>query len=192
MKPGNTSAIEKMKLWAVLETDMQRWNVSVFETQKMLAELGKDRFLEVYQSFKICDVDESGSITVEEFYEAMCNLGCTPNKHKITNMLKKADKNGNSEVEFGEYVFLFRKYEQQMTRAFNDLKYAFEIMDGDGNGYVTIDELKDAMVKFGQPMAEAELERLVQTADANKDGKIDYVEFARLLLEQSSSSNCSR
>ena len=49
---------------------------------------------------------------------------------------------GNSEVEFGEYVFLFRKYEQQMTRAFNDLKYAFEIMDGDGNGYVTIDELK--------------------------------------------------
>ena len=83
-----------MKLWAVLETDMQRWNVSVFETQKMLAELGKDRFLEVYQSFKICDVDESGSITVEEFYEAMCNLGCTPNKHKITNMLKKADKNG--------------------------------------------------------------------------------------------------
>ena len=48
---------------------------------------------------------------------------------------------------------------------------------------------REAMVKFGQPMDDKELETLVQTADANKDGKIDYVEFARLLLEQNGSND---
>ncbi|XP_075246418.1 neo-calmodulin-like isoform X2 [Convolutriloba macropyga] len=180
---------EQVRMWAKLEADMDKWNVSVYDTQKLLKDLGKDKLLEVYQSFKICDVDESGSVTVSEFYEAMRSLGCNPSKQKIATMLKKVDKNGNQEVEFSEYVFLYRRHEQEMTRAFNDLKYAFEIMDEDGNGFVTLEELKEAMVKFGQPMDDKELETLVQTADANKDGKIDYVEFARLLLEQNGSND---
>ena len=94
-------------MWATLETDMSKWRVSVHDTQRLLKELGRDKFLEVYQSFKICDVDESGSITVEEFYEAMRSLGCNPSKTKVASMMRKVDKNGQNFVKLSYFLFHF-------------------------------------------------------------------------------------
>ena len=51
---------------------------------------------------------------------------------------------GNSELEFMEYVWLFLKYEQDMTSVFDNLKNTFQLMDEDGNGYVTTEEIKYA------------------------------------------------
>ena len=34
-------------MWAKLEADMDKWNVSVYDTQKLLKDLGKDKLLEV-------------------------------------------------------------------------------------------------------------------------------------------------
>ncbi|KAF0297557.1 Calcium-binding protein E63-1 [Amphibalanus amphitrite] len=63
-----------------------------------------------------------------------------------------------------------------------DLSAAFRLFDKDGNGFITIDELRRAMELIDEPLTEAELRSLIRMADADNNGKIDYEEFLKMLL----------
>ena len=55
-----------------------------------------------------------------------------------------------------------------------DLKECFAVFDKDGNGYITRDELKNAMANLGEKLSEKDIEDMINEADTNKDGCIDY------------------
>lgn len=55
---------------------------------------------------------------------------------------------------------------------------AFKQLDKDGSGTITIDELQDALKKFG---IFDDAKELLAVADTNQDGMIDYAEFSWLL-----------
>nr|CAD7407617.1 unnamed protein product [Timema cristinae] len=63
-----------------------------------------------------------------------------------------------------------------------DLVAAFRVFDRDCNGYITKDELKTAMDMIGETVTDVQLNEMLAIADIDKDGKINYEEFARLLL----------
>jgi calmodulin len=46
--------------------------------------------------------------------------------------------------------------------------------DKDGNGYLTKDEIKQAV---GKSLSSKEIDELLKQADTNHDGKVDYEEF---------------
>ncbi|XP_062699426.1 calcium-binding protein E63-1-like, partial [Aedes albopictus] len=55
-----------------------------------------------------------------------------------------------------------------------DLVAAFRVFDRDGNGYITRDELKSAMDMIGENVTEYQLNEMLELADADKDGRINY------------------
>ncbi|KAI5063027.1 hypothetical protein GOP47_0021574 [Adiantum capillus-veneris] len=57
------------------------------------------------------------------------------------------------------------------------LKAIFKEMDTDGNGKITLDELRQGLAKQGSDLAETEIRQLMETADVDKTGNIDYMEF---------------
>ncbi|MCO5547017.1 hypothetical protein L7F22_000457 [Adiantum nelumboides] len=57
------------------------------------------------------------------------------------------------------------------------LKNIFREMDTDNNGKITLDELKQGLAKQGSALAEIEIRKLMETADVDKSGSIDYMEF---------------
>ncbi|XP_059615654.1 calcium-binding protein E63-1 isoform X4 [Phlebotomus argentipes] len=63
-----------------------------------------------------------------------------------------------------------------------DLIAAFRVFDRDGNGFITRDELQTAMDMIGETVTEAQLTEMLALADLDKDGRINYEEFIRLLL----------
>lgn len=50
----------------------------------------------------------------------------------------------------------------------------FRVFDRDGNGYITRDELKSAMDMIGENVTEYQLNEMLELADADKDGRINY------------------
>lgn len=48
------------------------------------------------------------------------------------------------------------------------------VFDRDGNGYITRDELKSAMDMIGENVTEYQLNEMLELADADKDGRINY------------------
>ena len=65
----------------------------------------------------------------------------------------------------------------------NDYRATFELVDVDGDGYISTAELKNLMTKLGQDITETRAVEVVVAADANHDGKISLAEFA-VLMEQ--------
>merc|ERR1711915_529865 len=71
--------------------------------------------------------------------------------------------------------------EQKMATAGEaELKEAFKLFDADGDGVITIDELKNLIAKVGGDMSEVEAKALINKADKDKNQGIDFSEFAKL------------
>ncbi|KAL6999294.1 Calcium-dependent protein kinase 19 [Sarracenia purpurea var. burkii] len=57
------------------------------------------------------------------------------------------------------------------------LKAMFTSMDTDKNGTITYEELKAGLARLGSKLTEAEVKQLMEAADVNGNGTIDYIEF---------------
>lgn len=55
-----------------------------------------------------------------------------------------------------------------------DLLAAFKVFDMDNDGFITKDELRIAMEMIGEDITEEQLTHIMELADTDKDGKINY------------------
>eukprot|EP00798_Chlamydomonas_sp_ICE-L_P003870 gene3870-13934_t len=65
------------------------------------------------------------------------------------------------------------------------LKQLFKSIDEDGNGTITVAELRKAMSSWGHKIGEEEMNALMTVADVDGDGKIDYHEFVAATMHAS-------
>ncbi|TDC79007.1 EF-hand domain-containing protein [Actinomadura sp. 7K507] len=63
----------------------------------------------------------------------------------------------------------------------NDYRATFELVDVDGDGYISTDELKNLMAALGEEITGTRAVEVVVAADANGDGKISLEEFSALM-----------
>ncbi|GMH24351.1 hypothetical protein Nepgr_026194 [Nepenthes gracilis] len=57
------------------------------------------------------------------------------------------------------------------------LKHMFTNIDTDNNGTITYEELKEGLARLGSKLTGAEVKQLMEAADVDGDGSIDYIEF---------------
>ncbi|KAL4369559.1 hypothetical protein GQ457_05G034180 [Hibiscus cannabinus] len=57
------------------------------------------------------------------------------------------------------------------------LKTMFTNIDTDNSGTITYEELKEGLARLGSKLNEAEVEQLMEAADVDGNGSIDYIEF---------------
>ncbi|GAU29461.1 hypothetical protein TSUD_227260 [Trifolium subterraneum] len=57
------------------------------------------------------------------------------------------------------------------------LKEMFKSMDTDNSGTITFEELKAGLPKLGTKISESEVRQLMEAADVDGNGTIDYIEF---------------
>ncbi|AWP18776.1 putative calcium-binding protein 5 isoform 6 [Scophthalmus maximus] len=66
-----------------------------------------------------------------------------------------------------------------------ELKDAFREFDIDGDGSITSDELRHAMVKLlGEQTSKNEIDAVVREADNNGDGTVDFEEFVGMMSQK--------
>nr|XP_029133146.1 EF-hand calcium-binding domain-containing protein 7 isoform X1 [Labrus bergylta] len=78
--------------------------------------------------------------------------------------------------DFCEILRCERKTEE------TELMKAFKKMDVNGDGYISHKELEATLTTSGENMTPEEVNAIFSLADINKDGKLDYAEFCRLLV----------
>ena len=68
-----------------------------------------------------------------------------------------------------------------------ELREAFKCIDLDGNGYISREELKDAVKKImstDSKISVQDVEEMMTEADIDGNGLIDFDEFVRVLVEK--------
>ena len=65
------------------------------------------------------------------------------------------------------------------TEQAEELKKAFAVMDTNGDGVVTKEELKNLLKGLGEEVNDEVVEEMIKIADENGDGKIQFDEFVK-------------
>mgnify|MGYP003319126910 CR=1 FL=1 len=138
---------------------------------------------ECKEVFDLFDKNKDGSISTNELGEIMKALGANPTKEELQQMLNEVDTDGSGKIEFKEFLDLFTKRMKEPDTE-NDLIEAFKIFDKDGNGTISVKELKNVMSTLGESLSDEECEEIIKEADIDGDGCINYHEFVKIMMSK--------
>jgi len=131
-------------------------------------------------AFAVIDLDGNGTITPLELQVLMGRvLGGTFSTDQVEAIIRSVDVDGSGTIDFDEFLTLMS--DPRFNLAKDEHRQAFDMFDKDGNGYISITELKEAFRKLGQRLDDDEFDAILQEADLNKDKWIDYEEFLQML-----------
>ena len=126
--------------------------------------------------FDDIDIDGSGNIDTEEFFEA-----CGEARSPITDRLfATIDLDSSGTIEFEEFIRVLATY--CMFTKDDILRFCFETFDKDGSNAIDEQEFVDLCkhVNNASPTYPGNFKNALENFDVNEDGLIDYAEFIEL------------
>ena len=136
---------------------------------------------ELQDVFDQFDKDKDGKISAKELENAMQSMGQTPTGEEINEMMREVDLNQDGKIDFDEFMSLMIKSSPD-TQTEEEVINAFWVFDKEGNGLISSAELKHIMMTIGDKMTEEEADEMVNEADIDEDGMINYEEFVRMMM----------
>ena len=136
---------------------------------------------ELQDVFDQFDKDKDGKISSNELENAMQSMGQNPTVEEVQEMMKEVDLNQDGKIDFDEFMTLMIKTSPE-NQAEEEVINAFRVFDKEGNGLISSAELKHIMMNIGDKMTEEEADEMVNEADIDEDGMINYEEFVRMMM----------
>uniref|UniRef100_A0A1D1YTY0 non-specific serine/threonine protein kinase n=1 Tax=Anthurium amnicola TaxID=1678845 RepID=A0A1D1YTY0_9ARAE len=147
---------------------------------KVIAEnLSEEEIKGLKQMFRNMDTDDSGTITYEELKSGLTKLGSRLSETEVKQLMDAADVDKNGTIDYIE--FITATMHRHKLEKEEHLWKAFQYFDADGSGFITRDELKQAMTRYGMGDDDATINEVINDVDTDKDGKINYEEFVAMM-----------
>uniref|UniRef100_A0A5B6YL44 non-specific serine/threonine protein kinase n=1 Tax=Davidia involucrata TaxID=16924 RepID=A0A5B6YL44_DAVIN len=170
-KPVDSAVLSRMKQFSAMN------KLKKMALRVIAENLSEEEIAGLKEMFKMIDTDNSGQITFEELKAGLKRVGANLKESEIYDLMQAADVDNSGTIDYGEFVAAtlhLNKVERE-----DHLFAAFSYFDKDGSGYITADELQQACEEFG--LEDVRLEEMIQEADQDNDGRIDYNEFVAMM-----------
>lgn len=147
----------------------------------MVETLTAEQIQEFRQAFDIIDRNGDGAITADDLATVMRAIGQSPTSGELTDMIREVDADGNDNIDFTEFLALMSRQMRQ-SDIDDELREAFRVFDRDNDGFILPQDLRTLLISLGLDSSAEVIRRMINEADRNKDGKIDFNEFRALAL----------
>ncbi|KAF5191118.1 Calcium-dependent protein kinase protein [Thalictrum thalictroides] len=146
---------------------------------KVIAEnLSEEEIMGLKEMFKSMDTDNSGTITYEELKTGLPKLGTKLSEIEVRQLMEAADVDGNGTIDYIEFITA-TMHMNRMEKE-DHLYTAFQFFDKDKSGYITMEELEQALTKYNMGDAKT-IKEIIAEVDTDNDGRINYDEFAAMM-----------
>ena len=130
------------------------------------------------EEFDKIDINKDGEISKEELIKCLEKLYPYQEAvEKAENIFKEIDFNNDGCINFSE--FLTANFKKEKLLSEKALKKAFNLFDIDGNGYITLEELKESMPV--EITSKLEWRELIEEVDKDGDCQISFEEFKDMM-----------
>ncbi|KAJ6302795.1 hypothetical protein OIU77_016815 [Salix suchowensis] len=148
--------------------------------------LSEEEIMGLKEMFKGMDTDNSGTITLEELKQGLAKQGTKLSEYEAKQLMEAADADGNGIIDYDEFITA-TMHMNRMDRE-EHLYTAFQHFDKDNSGYITTEELEQALRDFGMHDGR-DLKEIISEVDADNDGRINYDEFVAMMRKGSTEAN---
>ena len=70
------------------------------------------------------------------------------------------------------------------TQKIEEFKKEFDLIDRTGKGSISADDLKRVMTAVGEAVTDEDIKNMIEEADLNTDGVVDFPEFAKMMQQR--------
>ncbi|KAH1204305.1 Calcium-dependent protein kinase 19 [Glycine max] len=132
---------------------------------KVIAEnLSEEETKGLKQMFSNMDIDRSGTISYEELKSGLTKLGSKLSEYEIKQLMAAVDVDNSGTIDYLE--FIAATIDPHKLEKEEHLYKAFQYFDKDNNGYITRDELSQALTKY-QMGDEATIYEVINDVDTD-------------------------
>ncbi|XP_045573593.1 calcium-binding protein 2-like isoform X1 [Salmo salar] len=174
------------------EAPEETWGLKTPERRRLkpiiASVFGQDRDLrpeeieELKEAFGEFDKDKDGYISCKELGECMRTMGYMPTEMELIELSQNIC---GGRVDFEDFVELMGPKMLAETAdmiGVKELRDAFKEFDSNGDGQISLAELKEAMKKLvGEQLNQPEIDEILRDVDLNGDGLLDFEEFVRMM-----------
>jgi calmodulin len=145
-----------------------------------------------HRLFRVGDVNGDGTLDPEELECLLQSSGFNFSKSQVSDLMGCADINGDGKLDYAEFVPMMTalvKPQVEISLADHTPKVLetyfrrlFALADEDGSGVLEIGEVEELLLCSGFNLDKGVVAQLVDSADTNRDGVIQYEEFVPLMV----------
>ncbi|XVF47267.1 hypothetical protein PTKIN_Ptkin03bG0095700 [Pterospermum kingtungense] len=140
--------------------------------------LSEEEIMGLKEMFRGMDTDNSGTITLEELKQGLAKQGTKLSEFEVKQLMEAADADGNGTIDYDEFITA-TMHMNRMDRE-DHLYHAFQHFDKDNSGYITTEELEQALREFGMHNGR-DIAEIISEVDTDNDGRINYDEFVAMM-----------
>ena len=130
------------------------------------------------EEFDKFDVNKDGEISKDELIKCLeVNYPYQEAVQKANQIFNEIDFNNDGSINFSEFLTVNYKKEKLLSE--EALEKAFKLFDIDGNGFITLDELKESMPI--EITSRLEWKELIDEVDKDGDCQISLEEFKEMM-----------
>ncbi|CAF1049133.1 unnamed protein product [Adineta ricciae] len=139
----------------------------------------------IRHAFSLVDSKNNGSVYVKDIPTIFENLDesfkdCIMEEDELNRYLEEIDLENSDQISFTQFLVLL-SYKINRTDTVEELQEAFRMFDRTESGYITFDNLWRGMHTLGENLSRREVEQMMQEADKDFDGKINFAEFIEMI-----------
>jgi len=162
--------------------EIRRGKLKRLDTDEVAEKLSPDEVEEFRDAFEVFDKNGNGRISMAELGEMMTNLGKeVPSKRELEDILEELDVDQSGGIDFAEFLqFMIADGAFGAKTNSGDLGEIFDVMDTDGDGAISADDLAKVMHKMGMSHSGSDIEEMIK-ATGSDSGRVTRDQFLKMI-----------
>ena len=138
--------------------------------------LTEEKIKECKIIFDLIDKDKDAKINSEELGPALRVCGASPSQQELDMLIDNSNL-----ITFEKFIDIYEKLINNQDSE-DDIINELKKLDKNSTGNITVNDLKNLLLNFGEVLTKEEIDDVIQEANADKSGNINIEKFAKILL----------
>ncbi|KAJ1520198.1 hypothetical protein ONE63_004409 [Megalurothrips usitatus] len=139
-------------------------------------QLSPEQISMLRKAFDSFDKEKKGCIHTDMVGSILELFGHKLSGKVLRDVINEVDVDGSGELEFDEFCILAARFliEEDKEKIKGELREAFLLYDREGNGYITVDHLREILWELDNTITPADMDQIIDEIDADDSGTVDF------------------